>query len=141
MKTFTSAVLPLVLATAIVLSACGDKQPSGEVAGESAHAHEEGEEAGHDDHGAEGEHAGEGHSDVVKLTPEARKNAGIEVAPVGSGSISESIPLYGVLKPNAEAVRSVTARFPGLVRSVSAVIGQSVGTGTALATVESNESL
>jgi membrane fusion protein, heavy metal efflux system len=124
MKKSVASVIPLFLA-AVLLSGCGPR-PVAET-GEHREDHAE-------------DHA-EDHSDLVRLTPAARRNAGIVVAPAGPGSIAESIPLYGVLKPNAEAVRSVAARFPGVVRSVSAVVGQSVQAGSALATVESNESL
>eukprot|EP00456_Euglypha_rotunda_P075272 TRINITY_DN6952_c0_g1_i8.p1 TRINITY_DN6952_c0_g1~~TRINITY_DN6952_c0_g1_i8.p1 ORF type:complete len:300 (-),score=69.52 TRINITY_DN6952_c0_g1_i8:22-921(-) len=81
------------------------------------------------------------HGEVLKLSAEARAAAGLKVAPAGPGKIAETLPLYGVVKPNAERVRSVTARFPGVVRSVSAKIGDSVKQGSTLATVESNESL
>lgn len=122
-----------------------------------AHDHEEGhseaephdEKEGHregDRHesgkaGEAGGHEEGGHGEALKLTPEARKAAGLVVAPAGPATLVESLPLYGVVKPNAERVRSVTARFPGVVRSVSVKIGDSVKQGQALATVESNESL
>ena len=143
-KPMTSTVA--VLLATLLIGGCGDRSAS-ETAASSEHAHEEGEAHGdHEEHGDEaagehGEHDEGGHSEALRLTPEARKNAGIVVAAVGAGSISEVIPLYGVLKPNAEAVRSVAARFPGVVRSVSAVIGQTVKSGSPMATVESNESL
>ena len=86
-----------------------------------------------------GEH-GE-HNEALKLSPEARQAAGLSIAPAGPGTIRETLQLYGVVKPNAERIRSVTARFPGVVRSVSAKIGDSVRQGQTLATVESNESL
>ncbi len=146
MNNSTTSVASILLA-ALLVGGCSEK-PSSETAESSEHAHEEGEEHGdHQEHGSEetagehGEHEEGGHSEALKLTPEARKNAGIVVAAAGPGSISEVIPLYGVLKPNAEAVRSVAARFPGVVRSVSAVVGQSMRTGSPMATIESNESL
>lgn len=79
--------------------------------------------------------------EALKLTPEARKAAGLVVAPAGPAPLVESIPLYGVVKPNAERVRSVTARFPGVVRSVTVKVGDTVKQGQTLASVESNESL
>ena len=92
-----------------------------------------GEAAGH---GEEGEHA-----EAMKLTPEARKAAGLVIAAAGPATLVETLPLYGVVKPNAERVRSVTARFPGVVRSVNAKVGDTVRQGASLASVESNESL
>lgn len=100
------------------------------------HDEKEGHSEG-DRHEAEKGHGGE----ALKLTSEARQAAGLVIAPVGPAKIAEILPLYGVVKPNAERVRSVTARFPGVVRSVSAKIGDSVRQGQALATIESNESL
>jgi cobalt-zinc-cadmium efflux system membrane fusion protein len=78
---------------------------------------------------------------TLTLTPQARKAAGLELAPAGPATLVETLPLYGVIKPDAERVRSVTARFPGVVRNVAVKIGDSVRQGQTLATVESNESL
>src|SRR5690606_18260569 len=55
--------------------------------------------------------------------------------------IRETLPLYGVIAPNAERVHEVSARFPGPIRSVSGKIGDRVKQGQVLATVESDESL
>lgn len=88
-------------------------------------------------HGGEGEHE-EG---ALKLTPEQIKAAGVEIATAGPATIRETLPLYGVVAPNAERVREVGARFPGVIRSVAKKIGDTVKQGEALATVESNESL
>lgn len=139
-----SLTLAAILATGCAKSPVEDNHEAHSEAGEHAENEEHGE---HEEHGSEeaagehDEHEEGGHSEALKLTPEARKNAGIVVAAVASGTIGEVIPLYGVLKPNAEAVRSVAARFPGVVRSVSTVIGQSVRAGAPMATIESNESL
>jgi membrane fusion protein, heavy metal efflux system len=120
---------------------------------EEGHAHDHGkghseaephdEKEGHSegDRHESGAHEEGGHGEALKLTPEAREAAGLVVAPAGPAMLVETLPLYGVVKPNAERVRSVTARFPGVVRSVSVKIGDSVKQGQSLATVESNESL
>lgn len=81
------------------------------------------------------------HADVLKLSPQAREAAGLVVAPAGPATLVETVPLYGLIKPNAERMRSVTARFPGVVRSVSVKVGDTVRQGQSLASVESNESL
>lgn len=83
----------------------------------------------------------EGESTHVALTPEQIQAAGIVVAEAGPAIIRETLPVYGVIAPNAERVRDVGARFPGVIRTVSAKIGDSVRAGETLATVESNESL
>ena len=77
----------------------------------------------------------------VELTPEQIQAAGIVVAEAGPATIHETLPVYGVIAPNAERVRDVAARFPGVIRTVTAKIGDSVRAGETLATVESNESL
>ncbi len=146
----TVAVLFAVLA----LSACGKGEaPAAETAkpsasGEGGEKHAEGEdhkdegkeEAGHDEkgHGEEGHEEGGG---AIKLSPEQLKAAGIAVAVAEPAGIRESMPLYGVVTPNAERVRQVSARFPGAIRSVSKKVGDAVREGETLAVIESNESL
>jgi cobalt-zinc-cadmium efflux system membrane fusion protein len=66
---------------------------------------------------------------------------GIETARAGAGIIKESIALYGSIQPDATRMRSVVARFPGVIRSVDATVGTQVRVGQLLARIESNESL
>lgn len=152
-------ILAVVLLSSLALAACGKKDGAKSESGES-HADEKGH--GHDDakghdeskphdeaeghkEGDQHEEGGEKkegeHAEALKLTAEARKAAGLVIAPVGPANLVESLPLYGIVRPNAERVRSVTARFPGVVKHVTAKIGDSVRQGELLATVESNESL
>ena len=119
------------LTTAMLLTGCGSS--------ETPTPHEKHAEAAHDEHEAAGEH--DEHGEALKLSPEARKIAGIVTAPAGPGTLVQSVLLYGTLQPNAESVRSVVARFPGVVREVSAKVGDSVARGQGLARIESNESL
>ncbi|MGH8530345.1 MAG: efflux RND transporter periplasmic adaptor subunit [Nevskiales bacterium] len=77
----------------------------------------------------------------TRITAEMAKTAGIELAVAGPDVLRERLALYGSIQPNGERVRNVTARFPGVIRSVSAKIGDTVRAGQTLATVESNESL
>jgi len=77
----------------------------------------------------------------IALTPEQLKAAGIGLATVAPAKIREVLPLYGVVTTNAERVREVAARYPGVIRAVDHRIGDSVRQGDVLATVESNESL
>jgi cobalt-zinc-cadmium efflux system membrane fusion protein len=67
--------------------------------------------------------------------------AEIKTAIAGPGVLRETLALYGAIQPNAERVRSVVARFPGPICSVSKQIGDTVKAGDTLATIESNESL
>jgi membrane fusion protein, heavy metal efflux system len=82
--------------------------------------------------------AGNGH---VTLSAEQIAASGISLETAGAASIRETLPVYGVIAPNAERVREVAARFPGVVREISRKIGDAVKKGDRLATVESNESL
>lgn len=116
-------VLPLWLA------ACGESGSPAAPAGEAAKKAEHKEESGH----GEGSH--------VELTADAAKAAGIELAQAGPAAIRETLPLYGVIAANAEHVREVAARYPGIIRRVEKKIGDAVRQGETLATVESNESL
>jgi membrane fusion protein, heavy metal efflux system len=75
------------------------------------------------------------------ISREQADSAGIQTAIAGPGVLKETLTLYGSIQPNAERVRQVSARFPGVIRSVSKQVGDTVNTGETLATVESNESL
>lgn len=145
--------LALVVAITLLLAACGnsggDAPAAGEAAGqrsEERHAEgtEEGEGHGHEeegDHGEEEDEEGHGGAEHVPLTPEQLKAGQIGVAQAGPAEIRQTLPLYGVITPNAERVREVTARFPGVIRTVAKRVGDSVRQGETLATVESDESL
>lgn len=98
-------------------------------------------ESNHEDkHGEEkeGEHKEEG---LIALSAEQLSNAGIELAQAGSIKIRETLPLYGVVALNTEHMQTVSARFPGVIHTVSRQVGDLVQPGDVLATVESDESL
>jgi cobalt-zinc-cadmium efflux system membrane fusion protein len=116
----------VLIAAALAIGGCGGADPATEISAARA-------EAGHEERHAESAH--------VELTPEQIQAAGIVVAEAGPAIIRETLPVYGVIAPNAERVRDVGARFPGVIRTVTAKIGDSVRAGDTLATVESNESL
>lgn len=133
-------LLLLLIASHLALAGCGDSETAGASAGATRAEveHEEGGElAKGDEHGEDGG-AESGH---VALTAEQLKAGQIALAQVEPAEIRETLPLYGVIAPNAERVREVTARFPGVIRSVARRVGDSVKQGETLATVESNESL
>jgi cobalt-zinc-cadmium efflux system membrane fusion protein len=122
----------------LTLTACGRSEP--QAADAPAKSPEAGqvesqEAAGHGEEGHGDEHGG------LKLTAEQIATAGIELAEAQPASIRETLPLYGVIAPNAERVREVAARYPGVIRSADKKVGDTVRQGEALATVESNESL
>jgi len=71
----------------------------------------------------------------------AAKDAGVVIEPAGPAIIRDVVPLLGTVAMDGNRLASVRARFPGIVRSVSAQLGQKVHAGQALATVEGNESM
>ena len=75
------------------------------------------------------------------IAADVARDAGIRTAIAGPGTISDELVLYGAIAPDATRVRTVQARFPGVIRSVSRNVGDTVRSGDALATIESNESL
>jgi cobalt-zinc-cadmium efflux system membrane fusion protein len=77
----------------------------------------------------------------VSIAPEMAKGAGVETAVAGPGRIEERVTLFGSIAANPDRVRTVGARFPGVIRSVGVDVGDMVRQGQQLATVESNESL
>lgn len=119
------------------LAACSGERP--EPAKEAAHSDEHdvaattGQAGGHSPAGNDIQH--------VALTPAQISRAELGLAQAGPGTIREHLSLYGVITPNAERVREVTARFPGAIRTVAKRVGDAVRQGEILATIESNESL
>lgn len=125
----TAILLTFLLIPA--LTACGG-EPAAEPAAPPSAADAE---AGHEE-GDDGDAASQ-----VELTAAQIASAQIGIATAGPASVRERQPLYGVIAPNAERVRDVSARFPGVIRSVTKRVGDPVRQGETLATVESNESL
>jgi len=145
-KKSLSLIATVVLIASIVTGCNGspapanDKPAAAKVANDkSAEAHADAADAGGDSHGHDDK--GSDHAEALQLTPQAREAAGLSIVAAGPALLVESLPLYGVIKPNAERLRSVTARFPGVVREVSVKVGDRVRQGQPLARIESNESL
>lgn len=75
------------------------------------------------------------------IEPGVREALGIATEIAGPAIIEESIPVYGRITANTEAISHVSARFDGRIESVSASLGARVNAGDQLARVESNQSL
>jgi RND family efflux transporter MFP subunit len=75
------------------------------------------------------------------LTPEQLQRAGIKVEPVGEKAAPEMATQMatGIVQPNAYHETPVISLVSGIVRSVRAELGQTVGRGQTLAVVSSNE--
>jgi cobalt-zinc-cadmium efflux system membrane fusion protein len=69
------------------------------------------------------------------------REAGIVTEIAGPATLVETLPLYGRIVPDPARYREVSARFPGLIRSVRKQPGEAVRAGDTLATIESNQSL
>ena len=134
-------LLSLIIALPLTMAACVDSNTSASADKDDAASREGADEhterAAHDE-GTGKEHEERGH---VTLSAEQIEAGGIGLAQAGPATIRETLPLYGIIAPNAERVLDVAARFPGVIRTVSRRIGEPVRQGETLATVESNESL
>ncbi|MGH1378942.1 MAG: efflux RND transporter periplasmic adaptor subunit [Alphaproteobacteria bacterium] len=97
----------------------------------------------HDDHGHGS--TGDGHDDheegKTEIDHDAAKRAGVVVEAVSAATINNTSSLTGRIVINQNNKAYVRARFPGIVRGVTANLGEIVKKGQALAIVESNESL
>ncbi|MFA5938716.1 MAG: efflux RND transporter periplasmic adaptor subunit [Sinimarinibacterium sp.] len=69
------------------------------------------------------------------------REAGIGTETAGSATITDLLPLNGRVMPNEERMGRISARYPGLVRSVAKSVGDAVAAGDTLAMVESSDSL
>lgn len=77
----------------------------------------------------------------TSIAADVAQTAGIGTAVAGAGTIADELVLYGAIAPDATRLRTVHARFAGVIRTVTRNVGDSVSSGDALATIESNESL
>jgi membrane fusion protein, heavy metal efflux system len=94
------------------------------------------------------EHAGKTHlwsyesyEGRTSIAAKIAEEAGVKTELAGPAELSETTTLYGEITANPERQREVSARFPGVLRSVSKGLGDTVKAGETLASVESNESL
>jgi len=77
----------------------------------------------------------------TKIETAVAKALEIETDVAGSTVLQETISVFGQIKTNTERVRKLSARFPGVIKSASASMGDTVKKGQILASIESNESL
>lgn len=91
--------------------------------------------------GREHRFAYESYEGRTTIAADVARAAGIGTAVASPGAITDELVLYGAIAADATRVRTVHARFAGVIRSVSRNVGDAVRAGDALATIESNESL
>lgn len=122
---------PILFAAAIcglLLNACSSERGAHDDDHATEHEHETAAPAKDDDH-------------TMALTPAMREAADLRFATAGPAVLEQRLRLYGSIAPNAERTRSIAARYPGRVQSVSVSVGDTVRQGQALASIESDESL
>ena len=90
------------------------------------------EQAGEEDHVEEEE-------DVVRLASAELEEFGIEVRTAGPGQMRVEKTFPGEVGVNEDRYAHVTPRVPGVVRSVSASLGERVRAGQTMAVLESRE--
>ena len=83
----------------------------------------------------------ESHEGRTQIEESVAEAMGIAVATAGPESISETITLQGTIEPHPDAIVEVRGQYPGLVRSLSNSVGDTVTRGEVLARIQSNESL
>lgn len=69
------------------------------------------------------------------------QSMGIKTEFVASQEMEERLKVYGELTLPANAIRHISARFPGEVKSLTTELGKRVKKGQVLMTIEANESL
>jgi cobalt-zinc-cadmium efflux system membrane fusion protein len=131
---FLVLVLGVFAAIRILGSKSSDEKSEAADHAGTEHANDE---ANAEEH-ADNAHGKEGH---VELSPEAIKNADLQIETVSSLKINTTLSVYGKIAANEEAVAHIMPRFPGIVKAVNKRLGDTVQKGEVLAVVESNESL
>ena len=147
---------------ALTLTACGNEQPSPQIAIDAAdaqhddhadhgdhedhegdddhdhdnHADDDHEDGDHDDHGHEDE--GE-HSDHVELSRDAAAEAGIRVSRAVRAPLQQSLSLPAELRFDADRIAAVSPQISGRIIRLTAKEGDTVTSGATLAVLSSRE--
>lgn len=111
---------------------------------EDGHGHEAEKPNEHDGaHEQDDAHDHEAHrkheEGVVRLSPEAMKTHGVEVAVAGPGKLERTITLPGEVLLNADRVAHIVPRVSGMVREVRKNLGDAVTAGEVIAVLDSRE--
>ena len=96
---------------------------------------------GHDDHGGEGGRGGHEEEGAVNLSPEVRREFGIELSQAGPGTLHEEVVLPGEVRFNRAAIAYATPRYEGTVQDIRVKLADRVKKGQVLATLESADTL
>jgi cobalt-zinc-cadmium efflux system membrane fusion protein len=140
-QTFILTTAMFVLAT--LLSGCGNEGSDSHVSHDEAQVsaspdHDDHDSAsdGHDDHDDDHDEA---EADLVKLTADAAREAGIETDTVIEGAIAQSLSLPAEIRFDADRVANVSPKVSGVIGRLYASEGDQVGRGDTLALIQSRE--
>ena len=92
----------------------------------------------HEEHEEGEEHAEE---EAVHIPASLAQELGIGTELAGPGVINRSLLLYGRTMPDPQGISHVSARYPGMIVSMDAALGDSVEEGEVVASIEANNSL
>lgn len=91
---------------------------------------------------AEDEHdEEEGEEGVIQISAALARELGIETELAEAGEINRSLLLYGRTMPDPQGISHVYARYPGMIVSMAAALGDRVEAGQVIAVIEANTSL
>lgn len=140
MKTDRIASLVAVLALGIVLGGGAIYFWSSRSDAFSRTAQTDGEHA--DDHADDEDHTGDGerrNEGLIRLSPVALREFGIEVRSAGAGQVVRVLTLPGEIVLNADQVAHIVPRVGGIVKRVDKRLGDTVKLGEVMAVLESRE--
>lgn len=89
---------------------------------------------------AEDEHE-EGEEEHVEISAALANELGIQTQIASSGDLKRTLLLYGKTMPDPQRVSHVSARFPGMIKSIIPALGDKVEAGQLIAVIEANSSL
>ena len=90
---------------------------------------------------ADEDHDEEEYEEISRINDNLAAEVDIVTTIASSGTINQTVTVYGKVTQAPEHLNVIQARFPGVIQSVKASIGDIVKKGDRLITIESNESL
>jgi membrane fusion protein, heavy metal efflux system len=115
------------------------------VRGLTSHEHGQGRDAAQESHAGHADEAAEPGHDAslpegrIVLSPEALKNAALELSTAGPGELSVTLSLPGEVSLNQDTLAHVTPRVSGTAREVRKNVGEAVKKGEVLALLDSRD--
>lgn len=129
--------LVVALAAAVAIGALGQRFFAPVPPIDASHRTDEKEHKAEKGHVEQDEHG----AHRIAISDVKLAAAGARFADAGPAILSDTLSFNGMLRANQETVVQVTPRFPGIVRSITKRIGDSVSKDERMAAIESNQSL